>query len=63
MSDKQLVLNHGTTITFTQKKFDELKVAYNQALSKEEDQFSFYGQEIVTNYAKYLIEYLSPTFK
>lgn len=57
------ILNSGTTINFTQKDFDALKVAYSQAVVKETEQFMFYGHIMVTSYAKYLIEYLSSTFK
>ena len=57
------ILNSGTTINFTQKEFDALKVAYSQAVVTKKEDFIFYENTIVTAYAKYLIEYLSSTFK
>lgn len=36
----------------------ELKKAYNKAVEHSEEQFTFNGNELLTAYAKYLIQYL-----
>ena len=45
-------------VEFDRKKYNKLRMAYNQALAKEKDEFKFQGLEYVTPYAKYLLEYL-----
>ncbi len=35
-----------------------LKTAYRTALNNKQEQFTFQGSVLVTNYAKYLIEYM-----
>lgn len=45
-------------ITVTQKDIKPLKVAYNKAVKEGKDFFVYRGQEVVTTYAKYLLEYL-----
>lgn len=52
----------GTTITWTADKLKRLKGAYQQAVEATDDEFSFDGNQFVTNYAKYLIEYLEGQF-
>jgi len=47
------------TITFSQKKLKQLKDAYAVAVTEGRDQFTFEGHELLTSYAKYLIEYLT----
>ena len=37
---------------------DELEVAYKKAVEENKESFSIRDQEFVTNYAKYLLEYL-----
>jgi hypothetical protein len=36
----------------------ELSRAYNKAVADKRDRFTYNGNEILTSYAKYLIEYL-----
>tara|TARA_Y100001937_G_scaffold27619_1_gene39736 strand:- start:198 stop:365 length:168 start_codon:yes stop_codon:yes gene_type:complete len=47
------------TITFSQEKLQHLKDAYAVAVTEGRDQFTFEGHELLTSYAKYLIEYLT----
>lgn len=47
---------------FTKAKLTKLKRAYTNAVKDKEDIFTFEGQELVTGYAKYLIEYLNLKF-
>ena len=50
-------------INFNQKKFEELKELYKIASSTGKDIFIFENNELLTSYAKYLIEYLSEIFE
>ena len=43
----------------TKKDFDILVAKYNIAVENKEKSFIFFGNEILVDYAKYLIEYLS----
>lgn len=45
-------------ITWTKAKRDRLRLAYEQAVKDGKDIFTFEGDEFVTNYAKYLLQYL-----
>jgi hypothetical protein len=45
-------------ITFTSGKIDALRQRYKDAIRKGERQFVFEGHDLLTAYAKYLIEYL-----
>lgn len=51
------------TIQFDRAKLSKLKQAYEGAEALALDQFTFDGQEFVTSYAKYLIEYLEGQLK
>lgn len=51
MSEKQ-------SVVFDILKRERLRKAYNDAVEKRLDQFTFEGQEYITGYAKYLLEYL-----
>ena len=42
--------------------FDELEKAYHKAVKDKKETFIFDGGEFLTDYAKYLIEYLKPKF-
>jgi hypothetical protein len=48
------------SIEFSRADFQKFKKAYNEAVANGKDQFTFMGNEFVTGYAKYLIEYLEP---
>jgi len=47
---------------FTKAKLIKLKRAYTNAVKDKKDIFTFEGAELVTGYAKYLIEYLEMEF-
>lgn len=50
------------TIKFTKPKYDQLKAAYEKAVEENKDTFVLFGGDWLTNYAKYVLEYLRPTF-
>jgi hypothetical protein len=50
-------------IKFTEEKYKELKQLYKIACDTGKDIFQFEGNELLTAYAKYLIEYLSDKFE
>ncbi len=37
---------------------EELEKLYNEALDSKKEVFKFKGKDLLTNYAKYLLEYL-----
>ena len=45
-------------ISFNRQTTEQLRTAYNQACADDKEQFVFDGQRLVTQYAKYLLEYL-----
>jgi len=47
------------TQLFNQDKFEQFQQAYEEAIIKQETQFTFNNQEYLVTYALYLIEYLS----
>ena len=49
-------------IKFNEEKRDELRKAYEDALRNKKETFMFEGREMVTAYAKYLLEYLDLEF-
>ena len=53
----------SNTISFNKTTFLSLKNEYQNAVETSKNTFMFEGNELLTNYAKYLIEYLTPTFK
>jgi len=52
-----------STIQFTPQLYKELKSAYKKAVETKEEQFIFNGHEFLTNYAKYVLEYLGQYFE
>ncbi|MDP2371906.1 hypothetical protein [Rhodoferax sp.] len=50
-------------ISFTLGKARALRRAYTHAVETKQEQFTFEGNEYVTSYAKYLLEYLATIFK
>ena len=48
-------------LTITHKDLKPLKTAYQKAVKEKKDFFLYKGQEVVTTYAKYLIEMLENT--
>ena len=56
--------NEPEYITFTLENYNELKKNYQEAVENEQETFLFQGQHlIVTNYAKYMLEYLKQQFE
>jgi hypothetical protein len=55
--------NDPIITTFDREKYQELQDCYNIAKQQNKEQFVFYGEVFVTNYAKYLLEYLKPLVK
>jgi hypothetical protein len=53
----------GIMIEFNQASLKSVKKAYAKAVEDGKDQFTWGGHEFVTNYAKYMIEYLEGQFK
>jgi len=50
--------NDSMHIVFDKEKKEKLIKAYKEARSNNKETFMFEGKEILTDYAKYLIEYL-----
>lgn len=50
-------------IEFDKEKLKRLKHVYEKAIELQQDSFWFEGNEYLTSYAKYLIEYLETKFK
>lgn len=46
-------------ITFTREKVNKFKRAYNKAVKEKKESFIFNDREVLTSYAKYMIEYLN----
>lgn len=51
-------VNLRTKLRISREDIKELKKKYNEAVKNEETVFEFQGQQLLTTYAKYLIEYL-----
>lgn len=49
-------------ITFDQEKYRRLQERYDLAVKQNEEVFTFDGNQLVTGYAKYLLEYLAIKF-
>lgn len=50
------------TISVDKSTFSRLKKEYQNAVNTSQNTFIFDGNELLTNYAKYLIEYFTPMF-
>jgi hypothetical protein len=48
----------SNAITFDQPTYQKLKTEYSKAKSDNIEIFVFQGHELLTDYAKYLLEYL-----
>lgn len=51
------------SIAFDKPMRERLRKAYVKAVDENAEQFTFEGNEYVTNYAKYLLEYLDMKLK
>lgn len=45
-------------VEFTAESFKRFKARYDEAVKKSEESFVFEGNEFLTAYAKYVIEYI-----
>ena len=50
-------------MTFTLDTYQRLKDAYYKAIQNNLEMFNFDNHDLLTDYAKYLIEYLKPGFE
>ena len=50
-------------VTFDLPKIVRLRTAYEQAVREGKEQFTFEGHDYVTDYAKYLLEYLKGIYR
>ena len=51
------------TINFNQATYQKFKKEYQNAVNSKKQIFIFDGIEFLTDYAKYVIEYIKPTFE
>ena len=51
------------TINFDKSKYESLKLSYKNSVIQKKDVFLCEGNELLTDYAKYLLEYLSTIFE
>lgn len=49
-------------IDFTPQKIKRFKRLYEKALKDQQESFYFEGKEVLTTYAKYIVEYVEPVF-
>jgi hypothetical protein len=63
MSTEKVRVNSQAEVVFTPEKLKRFKEAYQIAADKCVDIFVFDGNEYLTSYAKYLVEYLENKFK
>jgi hypothetical protein len=52
----------SNNITFTKESAKSLKKAYLKAVNEKQSNFIFMDNEFVTDYAKYVVEYLEGKF-
>lgn len=50
-------------MAFTKQNYMDFKLEYMKAVRQKKEQFTFRGQEFLTSFAKYLLEYLSSKFE
>jgi hypothetical protein len=56
-------MNEVRTVSWSREDLKNLKAAYEKAKEGKQKQFKFRDIDLVTGYAKYLIEYLEDEFK
>jgi hypothetical protein len=49
----------STTISFNKESFKNFKKEYNSSVENNKEMFVFEGNEFLTSYAKYVVEYLT----
>jgi hypothetical protein len=55
-------MKESDTITVSEADLKTLKMDYRKALDSGAESFRFKGKEVLTSYAKYMIEYLEGEF-
>ena len=50
-------------MTINRKSYENLKSTYQESVKNNISIFVFDGHELLTDYAKYLLEYLKPKFE
>ncbi len=63
MPKQSIDLVSKNSITFDRQELINLKRSYTLAVEENKEQFTFKGNELLTSYAKYLIEYLESRLK
>jgi hypothetical protein len=53
----------SNTISFNKESFKNFKTEYNSAVKNNHEMFVFDGNDFLTSYAKYVIEYLKTKFE
>jgi hypothetical protein len=51
------------TMTINEISYQRLKKEYNTAVQHKIEIFTFEGEELLTDYAKYLLQWLQPKFE
>lgn len=51
------------TMTINEISYQRLKKEYNTAVQNKIEIFTFEGEELLTDYAKYLLQWLQPKFE
>ena len=46
-------------LQFNRRRVGELQAAYDQAVENNQEQFTFQGEELLTAYAKYMLQFLN----
>lgn len=52
-----------STYEFTKEAFEKFKKLYEKSDAEDKESFEFDGHEVLTAYAKYLLQYLEPQFE
>lgn len=63
MNELLILFNFMKSITFDKSLLKKLQSRFDLAIKNGEEIFIFEGKEMLTTFAKYLIEYLNEQFK
>ena len=58
----RLKVKYMSNITISKEYLQGLRKEYNKAVSNKADQFKYKGNDFVTGYAKYFLQYYEPKF-
>jgi hypothetical protein len=53
----------SNTVSFTPESFKKFKLKYKSAVENNQEMFVFEGNDFLTSYAKYVIEYIKTKFE